>query len=182
MPDTEVAAQDNTAAAEATEQTEVATESPPAEQQASIDPAAFVLPEGFGGIDQSALNEFLPIAKELNMTQEQAQKVITMHANALSGAAKALEEKQQAAQQAGEAEVKAMFGAEYEQSMGKIQHLLKEYGGDSAVNQPIYGNKALMQTLLKIADAAGPGRFVTGKSGTTQSVGQLLFGDALKNV
>ena len=187
MPE-EVAAQGDTAAAveETTETTETTAEestaesTEPTEQQASIDPAAFVLPEGFN-MDQKALDEFLPIAKELNMTQAQAQKVVDMHAAALVGAVMAMESKQLAAQQAGEAEVKELFGADYEQNVGKIQHLLKEYGGDDAVNQPVYSNKAMMQTLLKIADAAGPGRFVMGKTGGDDlPTKTVLFAESLK--
>ena len=186
--DTDNAAQDNTAAAEetATETTETVenketTESSHSEQQVSIDPTAFVLPDGFG-IDQSSLDAFLPLAKELNMTQEQAQKVVALHAEAMSNVVKTLQERQQTEQQAAEAEVKEMFGAEYAENMGKIQQLLRDYGGEEAINQPIYGNKTIMQTLLKIARDAGPGRFVSGRHGSALSDGQILFGDALKNV
>ena len=140
-----------------------------------IDPAKFTLPEGFAGMDQEALQEFLPFARELKLTQDQAQQVVSLHAKAMQNAVKKMDEQQAAASEAGAAEVKALFGTNYEQNMGKIQHLLREYGGEDAVGQQVYGNKVIMKTLLKIAEAAGPGRFIAGKqSGTTRDA-DLLF-------
>lgn len=147
----------------------------PAKTDPEIDPAKFTVPEGFDGLDQAVMQEFLPFAKELKLTQDQAQQVINMHAKALQGTVQKMTAQQAAATEAGAAEVKAMFGANYEQNMGKIQHLLQEYGGEDAVKQPIYGNKVVMDTLLKIAEAAGPGRFVAGRQTGTVRDADLLF-------
>lgn len=181
--DAEVTSETTTDTKETSESTETedkqteekATEEKPAEEAPQIDVSAFVLPEGFAGLDQEAMAEFLPFAKELKLTQEQAQQVVTLHAKALQSAMKKIGEQQAAASEAGVAEVKAMFGANYEQNMGKIQHILNEYGGEEAVQQQIYGNKALMNTLLKIAEAAGPGRFIAGKQGATARDADILF-------
>lgn len=41
----------------------------------------FNMPDGFEELDQSAIDGFTPIAKELNLTQEQAQKLVDLHAS-----------------------------------------------------------------------------------------------------
>lgn len=156
-----------------TEETSKATDTTDAAPE--IDPEKFTLPEGFSGMDQEALQEFLPFAKQLKLTQEQAQQVVSMHAKALQNAVKKMGEQQTVASEAGVSEVKALFGANYEQNMGKIQHLLKEYGGEDAVGQQIYGNKVLMATMLKIAEAAGPGRFIAGRQAGSARDADLLF-------
>lgn len=177
------AAQDDTTAAETTETTEETKEETAAEtkeetqdtKEPSFDPAKLTIPEGFEGLDQAAMQEFLPIAQGLNLSQEQAQQFVNLHASAIKGAFAKIAEQQTAANEAGIAEVKALFGNNYDQNMGKIQHLLKEYGGEDAANQPVYGNKALMSALLKIAEDAGPGRFITGKQSSSVRDADLLF-------
>lgn len=156
-----------------TEETSKATET--GDSAPEIDPDKFTVPEGFDGLDQQAMQEFLPFAKELKLTQEQAQQVINLHAKTMQGAMKKMSEQHAAASEAGIAEVKTIFGANYEQNMGKIQHLLQEYGGEDAVQQPVYGNKALMGALLKIAEAAGPGRFIAGRQAGSARDADLLF-------
>lgn len=47
----------------------------------------FKAPEGFEGeLDQAALEQFEPIAKELGLTQEQADKLVSMHADSIQRA------------------------------------------------------------------------------------------------
>lgn len=58
----------------------------------------FKAPEGFEGeLDQAALEQFEPIAKELGLTQEQADKLVSMHADSIQRAS--TEAREQWAQQ-----------------------------------------------------------------------------------
>ncbi|TDX30763.1 hypothetical protein DFO67_10418 [Modicisalibacter xianhensis] len=53
----------------------------------------FKAPEGFEGeLDQAAIEQFEPIAKELGLTQEQADKLVAMHADSIQRAATAQRE------------------------------------------------------------------------------------------
>ena len=159
-----------------TETTDTKTDTAEAPQ---IDASAFVLPEGFSGLDQAAVEEFMPIAKELGLTQDQAQKMVTLHANAVKSMAEKITGQQTEAFNAGVAEIKTAYGPKYEENMGKVQHLLTQYGGDAVLPhaQSMYGNKAMVDTLLKIAEAAGPARFVSGGTSQTKRDADILFGE-----
>lgn len=171
------------ATTETTEQTtETTTETAEAPQ---IDAGAFVLPEGFSGLDQAAVNEFLPVAKELGLTQEQAQKMVTLHANTIKAAADKFASQQTEAFNAGVEEIKTAYGPKYDENMGLVESLISEYGGEKAIEQArssVYGNKQLTDTLLKIAQAAGPHRFINGKNNVSDlPTKTVLFAESLKD-
>lgn len=178
---------------ETTEQTTEATETkaetteakPETAEAPQIDAGAFVLPEGFSGLDEAAMAEFMPLAKELGMNQEQAQKAITLHANTIKAMADNFASQRAEAFQAGVEEIKAAYGPKYDENMGLVESLIGEYGGDKAIEQArssVYGNKSLTDTLLKIAQAAGPHRFINGKNNMSDlPTKTVLFAESLKD-
>lgn len=69
---------------EQSEQPELGVEEKPdVPQGAPENYADFTMPEGIE-IDKAALESFTPVAKELNLTQEQAQKLVDMYATQLN--------------------------------------------------------------------------------------------------
>lgn len=184
---TETTVETTTETAATTEQTtETKAETTPETAEApQIDAGAFVLPEGFTGLDESAMAEFMPLAKELGMNQEQAQKAITLHANTIKAMAEKFASQQSEAFQAGVEEIKTAYGPKYDENMGLVENLIGEYGGDKAIEQArssVYGNKSLTDTLLKIAQAAGPHRFINGKNSASDlPTKTVLFADSLKD-
>ena len=46
----------------------------------------FAVPEGFEALDEQTLAKFDPIARELNLNQEQAQKLVELYGGAVSDA------------------------------------------------------------------------------------------------
>jgi hypothetical protein len=188
MPDENVAQGDTNATTEVetTETTEQTTETTTETAEApQLDAGAFVLPEGFSGLDEAAVAEFMPLAKELGMNQEQAQKAITLHANTIKAMADNFASQRAEAFQAGVEEIKAAYGPKYDENMGLVESLIGEYGGDKAIEQArssVYGNKSLTDTLLKIAQAAGPHRFINGKNNMSDlPTKTVLFAESLKD-
>ena len=49
------------------------------EKTGAPDDYDFKAPEGFGELDPEAMEQFTPVAKELDLTQEQAQKVVNLY-------------------------------------------------------------------------------------------------------
>jgi len=148
MEDTENIAQANSdeAVGEETTQTTETTESTETAEvkEAKVDPvkaepekpvvpeqyADFQLPDGFQ-LDKAALEEFMPLAKELGMTQDAAQKAISLHAKAISSVMTSIAQKRDAAYEQVMAEVKAdkvLGGDKFAQNIGKINAML----GDEA--------------------------------------------------
>ena len=57
------------------------------------------------------------------------------------------------------------------------QNNIAENRGVRPHAQSMYGNKAMVDTLLRIAEAAGPARFVSGGTSQTKRDADILFGE-----
>lgn len=171
-------AQDNTESTETTEQItettatetiETTTEQAD-ESKAPVVPetyADFELPEGFE-MDAAALEEFMPLAKSLGMTQEAAQQAIGLHTKAISSIMARIEEQRTEAYANVMKDIKAdksLGGKAYEANIGKINSVLTNFGGEGvadtfhaavaqiAAHDPAQA-KAMYSTLHAIAKAA----------------------------
>jgi len=92
----------------------------------------FTMPEGME-LDTQTLEAFTPIAKELNLTQEQAQKLVSLYADQLNGMQKAqvdafAEQKNQwVAEIAADPEI---GGADNAKNVGIAKKALQMFAGD----------------------------------------------------
>lgn len=84
------------------------------DQAPAFDPTKVELPEGVESLDEGLMAEFGPMAEELKLTQEQGQKLISMHAKTLQS----MQEAQQAQR------------SEMIESWAKEAKADKEIGGD----------------------------------------------------
>lgn len=143
---------------------------PPVDPAAPVIPekyADFTLPEGFQ-MDAEALTEFMPLAKELGMTQEAAQKAIGLHTKAIGAIMGKIESHRDEAYKAVMTDIKAdktLGGQAYEANVGKINSVLENFGGKGvaetfhasiaqiAAHDPAQA-KAMYTTLHAIAKAA----------------------------
>ena len=186
---TDTAAVD-TAATDTTETTDAETKTEET-TEAKVVPetyADFTLPEGFQ-MDSKALEEFLPMAKELGMTQESAQKAITMHANAISGVlAKQAEFRAEKFDEV-MAEIKAdkvLGGSKFDENLGKINAMLTEGVADTflqAVAQvaqyDVGKAKAYYARMDKLAREYAPDTHMIGGGVKTkeQTIGEKMYPD-----
>lgn len=138
--------------------------------------AGFQLPEGFQ-MNEEALQEFLPLAKELGLPQEAQQKAIDLHAKVMLA-----HEERRAAHR--DNEYKSLMddvrkdpelgGQKYAANIGKIHAVFEKFGGDATTfHQAIaqiaqYDRQAargMYAALHKIAQAASvEDRFIQGDS------------------
>ena len=200
------AATAETEAAEATEQaadttesqvseSEVGKEEAPAkatQEQAEVDFTKIELPEGFT-MNEAALKEFMPLAKELGMNQEQAQAALSLHAKVMGETVKAWETNRETAYTELMADVKAdkvMGGDKYEENLGKINAFFGESADifHAAVAQIAGFDKAKARQLYAAIDAKAKeyqpdSHLVGGKqAGSDIPVKNILFTESLKNL
>lgn len=137
---------------------------------------SFELPEGFE-MNQEALQEFLPLAKELGLPPEAQQRAIDLHAKVML----AHEEKKAMHR---DNEYRALMddirrdselgGQKYSANVGKINGLFEQFGGDAVTFHQAVGQvaqydrqaaRSMYAALHKIAQAASvEDRFVQGAS------------------
>jgi len=129
----------------------------------------FKLPEGVE-LDKEMLDEAKTfMAKDLNLTQEKAQKLVDFHVKALQGMAEAPYQLWADTQREWQAEVNKdpeLGGINLPQVKTKISKLLDAYG-DPKVREALSftgagNNPAIIRTLYKIANVLTEGRFIPG--------------------
>jgi len=147
-------------------------------------------------MDKEALEEFLPMAKELGMSQDAAQKAVSLHTKAIGAIMGRMEQHRNEAYEEVMAGIKAdpqLGGTKYEANVGKINGVLDKFGGDGAAvifHQAVAQiaaydpakAKAMYNTMHSIAKAASSDdRFINGSAAKgTASTAEILFADSLK--
>jgi hypothetical protein len=136
--------------------------------------ADFTFPEGVQP-DEGLLEEFLTLAKELNLSQDQAQKLVDLQSGGLQKMAEAITEKIEADKHAEMAEWDKEAKAD------------KEFGGDKFEESMLEAKKAALkfgtEELLEVLDATGVGshpelvRFFV-RVGKALGDDKMLFGNA----
>jgi hypothetical protein len=134
--------------------------------------ADFAVPTGME-IDQKQLDAFVPVAKELNLTQEQAQKVVDLQVKAVEAQQSAW--KETSAQWHKELrEDPIVGGAEFAKNVERARSLIDRIAGDDAadlkefLNTSGYGNfPPLFRFIHKLAGAISEDGF-PGKTGVRQ--------------
>ncbi len=142
----------------------------------------FKAPDGVV-LDSEALAEFEPIAKELKLTQEQAQKLVEMHTKQLQKASQL--QTQVAAQQieAWVSDIKAdkeIGGANFDTSVRHAQAAAKKFGSPeflAALDATGMGSHPeLVRVFARIGKAMAEDTFVApGKESTTLDPAKKMF-------
>lgn len=136
-------------------------------------------------LDQEALKDFEPLARELNLTNEQAQKMVDLY----SGKILPMVQKQQAEawqkQTEGWAEAvkadKEIGGANLTSSISTAQRALETFGSPELkeyLNTTGLGNHPeLIKVFVKVGKAMSEDGMVTGKESGQRTAAEVLYGN-----
>lgn len=155
--------------------------------------ADFTAPEGME-IDKAALEAFTPIAKELNLTQDQAQKLVGLHAEQVQNTIKAMfgeyqqtadDWAEQSTQQYKPEDIQLANRAVKDVLEGKVKQitldvtpeLMKFLITNKTVNHP-----GVVGSFLRQAKSTQEDSFVSGggAGGKPKTLGEVLYGDTMK--
>lgn len=141
-------------------------------------------PEGFEGeLDQAAIEQFEPIAKELGLTQEQADKLVGIHAESLQKFQQQAAEQHSQQMEAWTNELKQdpeFGGANFDANLKSAQKAVKQFGSEGlikALDETGMGNHPdLVRTFAMIGKAISEDGFVSGdKSGGPRSAADIMY-------
>ena len=141
-------------------------------------------PEGFEEIDSSALEVFVPLAKQLNLSKDQAQQLVNVHADLMYKAGEYLENetdtmyKEWANESMKDTEI---GGAKLQQNVAFAKTALDTFGNtelkDILKVSGLGNNVEVIRMFAKIGEAVSNDRFIQGKSTDDQpkSHADILF-------
>jgi len=128
----------------------------------------FAMPEGME-LDSEALNEATPILRELNATQEQAQKMVDVAASMLSKAAKKMADQHNAVVDGWRKETLEIFGKDGEtqfmQNVGRAEEVVKHFFNDDQrkvlTHYGLGNHPAFFAMCMAIAEGTGEDRLTS---------------------
>ncbi len=133
-------------------------------------------------LDNEALKDFEPVARDLNLTNEQAQKLVDAYPKILAGVQQRQAEAWQAQTEQWAADVKAdkdIGGDKLTANLSSAQRALDQFGTPELkeyLNGTGLGNHPeLVKTFIKIGKAMSEDGMVSGSKTTTQSVAQRMY-------
>lgn len=134
-------------------------------------------------LDTAALADFEPVARELNLTNEQAQKLVDAYPKILAGVQQRQTEAWQATTEQWAADVKAdkeIGGDKLTANLSKAQRALDQFGTPELkeyLNTTGLGNHPdLVKTFVKIGAAMSEDNMVSGKNEGQRSAAEVLYG------
>ncbi|MEP8924551.1 peptidase [Enterobacter hormaechei] len=134
-------------------------------------------------LDTSALEQFEPIARELNLTNEQAQKLVDAYPKILAGVQQRQAEAWQKQTEGWAETVKAdkeIGGDKLTANLSAAQRALDQFGTPELkeyLNATGLGNHPdLVKTFVKIGKAMSEDGMVTGKESGQRSAAEVLYG------
>lgn len=178
------ASADGAAAADGEQAGDSASEAPDGEVPEKYE---WTLPEGFEGeLDQAAVEAFEPLARELGLTQEQANKMVELHAQSLMKANEAAREQIASQMQQWNESLRTdpdFGGAKFNENVAIAQKAVQAFGPPEltqVLNETGLGNHpALVKTFHQIGKAISEDRFVPGnQSSGPRSAGAIMYPDA----
>lgn len=134
-------------------------------------------------LDAEALKDFEPVARELNLTNEQAQKLVDAYPKILAGVQQRQTEAWQAQTEQWAADVKAdkeVGGDKLTANLSAAQRALDQFGtpelreyldGTGLGNHP-----ELVKTFIKVGKAMSEDGVITGKESGQRSAAEVLYG------
>ncbi|MBD9985669.1 peptidase [Citrobacter portucalensis] len=134
-------------------------------------------------LDTEALKDFEPVARELNLTNEQAQKLVDAYPKILAGMQQRQAEAWQAQTEQWAADVKAdkeIGGDKLTANLSAAQRALEQFG-DQELKEYLdttgLGNHpALVKAFVKVGKAMSEDGMVTGKESGQRSAAEVLYG------
>lgn len=134
-------------------------------------------------LDTEALKDFEPVARELNLTNEQAQKLVDAYPKILAGVQQRQVEAWQKQTQDWAADVKAdkeIGGDKLTASLSKAQQALETFGTPELkeyLNETGLGNHPeLVKTFVKIGKAMSEDNMVSAANTGQRSAAEVLYG------
>lgn len=134
-------------------------------------------------LDAEALKDFEPVARELNLTNEQAQKLVDAYPKILAGVQQRKTEAWQAQTEQWAADVKAdkeVGGDKLTANLSAAQRALDQFGtpelreyldGTGLGNHP-----ELVKAFIKVGKAMSEDGVITGKESGQRSAAEVLYG------
>lgn len=134
-------------------------------------------------LDTEALKDFEPVARELNLTNEQAQKLVDAYPKILAGVQQRQADAWQATTEQWAADVKAdkeIGGDKLTGNLSAAQRALDQFGTPELkeyLNTTGLGNHPdLVKTFIKIGKAMSEDGMVSGKENGQRSAAEVLYG------
>ncbi|EPY7152255.1 peptidase [Klebsiella variicola] len=134
-------------------------------------------------LDVEALKDFEPVARDLNLTNEQAQKLVDAYPKILAGVQQRQAEAWQAQTEQWAADVKAdkeIGGDKLTANLSAAQRALDQFGTPELkeyLNTTGLGNHPdLVKTFVKIGKAMSEDGMVTGKESGQRTAAEVLYG------
>ncbi len=151
-------------------------------QEGAPEKYEFTAAEGVD-LDTEALKDFEPVARELNLTNEQAQKLVDAYPKILAHAQQRQAEAWQAQTEEWAATVKAdkeIGGDKLTANLGVAQRALDTFGTPALkeyLNGTGLGNHPeLVKAFVKVGKAMSEDGVVTGKESGQRSAAEVLYG------
>lgn len=143
----------------------------------------FKAPEGVS-LDKPTLEKFSVLAKELNLPQEQAQKLVDLQMNFAREQSEALKTSYAQTVEGWKQETVKALGAGHEKELGFAAMALNKFGTPELkqlLNETGLGNhKELAMLLIKVGKKVSEDTLVDGKNVTEKSLGQIFYGSGEK--
>ncbi|HCT9373648.1 peptidase [Klebsiella quasipneumoniae] len=157
---------------------------PEKEQKQEGAPEKYEFQAGEGvELDAEALKDFEPVARELNLTNEQAQKLVDAYPKILAGVQQRQADAWQAQTEEWAATVKAdkeIGGDKLTANLGVAQRALDTFGTPALkeyLNGTGLGNHPeLVKAFVKVGKAMSEDGVVTGKESGQRSAAEVLYG------
>lgn len=134
-------------------------------------------------LDSEALKDFEPVARDLNLTNEQAQKLVDAYPKILAGVQQRQADAWQATTEQWAADVKAdkeIGGEKLTANLSAAQRALDQFGTPDLkeyLNTTGLGNHPdLVKTFVKIGKSMSEDGMVTGKEHGQRSAAEVLYG------
>ncbi|MFW0558657.1 peptidase [Enterobacter hormaechei] len=134
-------------------------------------------------LDTEALKDFEPVARDLNLTNEQAQKLVDAYPKILAGVQQRQAEAWQKQTEGWAETVKAdkeIGGDKLTANLSAAQRALDQFGGPALkeyLDATGLGNHPeLVKTFVKIGKAMSEDGMVTGKESGQRSAAEVLYG------
>jgi hypothetical protein len=139
----------------------------------------FTLPDGMA-LNESLVAEFEPIAREADLTQEQASKLVEMHVRAEQARVNQWTETVKGWTEAAKSDPE-FGGPKMAENMGTAVRALKEYGSPE-LNElldsfGIGNHPAFIRFAYRAGKALGEDKLVPANSGGSKSAAELLYGN-----
>jgi Sec-independent protein translocase protein TatA len=140
----------------------------------------FKLPEGMT-TNAEALTEFKTVAKELNLSQEQAQKLVDLQAKTVQSIGDATQRAWKSTVDTWTKDTIQTLGANYQQELRFVAKAIDRFGSPElrqVLNETGIGNhKEIVSLLMKVGKTVSEDSFANGKAGASasKSAAQTLY-------